>query len=137
MTAYLDLWNPETWNVPFTLAKNGERAERFAPSLDVEETETQYLVNLDIPGVSKDDVKIEMLNDELVISGERKPEKAEGKQARHVVERSFGRFQRTLALPKTVQADRVEAFYKDGVLKISVPKAEAAKPKKIEIRDVA
>jgi HSP20 family protein len=100
----------------------------FQPSADVHETEGHYMINFDIPGVKKEDIKIEMRGNQLEISGERKDELKNGKG------RSYGKFERSFTLPETVNAEKIEAHYEDGVLSLALPKAETAKPKTIEIQ---
>ena len=107
---------------------------QFVPAVDVEEDETHYLVNVEIPGVAKDNIKIEIKDSVLSISGEKKFERTEKNKNYYLSERSSGRFERRFTLPENVDADRVEAIHADGVLKVSIPKAEAAKPKVISIK---
>ncbi len=92
------------------------------PSCDVNETEDHYLVSLDMPGIKKDDIKIEVQNNQLMISGER--QRAQGNRK---VERSF-------TLPTTVNTEKIEAQFENGVLNIALPKAEAAKPRMVQIQ---
>lgn len=106
----------------------------FSPACDVEETDSHYLVSFDLPGVRKEDVKIELKENQLMVSGERKSDKRDN-AGRHIVERFHGSFQRLFTLPSTVDTDKVEAGYQDGVLRIAIPKAEAAKPRQIKISD--
>ncbi len=109
-------------------------AAAFSPAMDVTETETQFSIDLDLPGISPADVKIEVHEDKLSIQGTRTaPALSEGTQ-RHREERSFGVFRRTLVLPKLVDTDKVEAHYQDGVLHVVIPKVPKVQPKTIEIR---
>ena len=103
------------------------------PAVDVRETESEYLVRAELPGVSKDDVKINIVNSTLIIRGEKKQETEEKKGNWHHVERTFGSFERTFALPSSVAADRIKARFVDGVLEVSVPKSEEARPREIRI----
>jgi len=105
----------------------------YSPACDVEETDSQYLVSFDMPGVSKDNINIEIVDNILTVSGERKSEKVENKKSQHLVERSYGHFRRSFTLPSTIDADRVEANYHDGVLIIGIPKAESSKARQIKI----
>ena len=109
------------------------RESYFNPACEVEEDDNQYLFSFDVPGVAKEDVKIELVDNELIVSGERKSVTKEKKQNWHLMERSFGSFRRSFKLPTNVDADKIEAAYVDGVLKISVPKSEAVKPREIKI----
>lgn len=103
----------------------------WTPAVDVAEHDNEYLVKVELPGVSKDDVKITMQDNVLTIRGEKKQEK---ESSYHRVERSYGSFQRSFTLPTTVKNDRIEASYRDGILSITLPKAEEAKPKQIEVK---
>jgi len=107
----------------------------FQPSCDVNETKNHYLVSFDMPGVKKEDIKVEVRGNELVISGERQRElTGQQGEARLQVERSYGRFERTFTLPTTIAADKIEAHYENGVLNVALPKAEAAKGRTIQIQ---
>lgn len=107
----------------------------FQPSCDIKETKGHYLVSFDMPGVKKEDIKIEVQNNQLIISGERQYEMSEedGETTlRH--ERSYGKFERTFALPTTINVDMIEAHYENGVLNVALPKAEETKGKTIQIQ---
>ena len=106
----------------------------WSPAVDVAEHENNYLVNVELPGIGKDDVKITMRENVLTIEGEKKAENETKDKNYHRVERSFGKFQRSFSLPKNVKSDAIEAEYKDGVLSVSIPKAEEVKPKQIEVK---
>lgn len=106
----------------------------WTPAVDVAEHDNEYLVKVELPGVSKDDVKITMQDNVLTIRGEKKQEKETKESNFHRVERSYGSFQRSFTLPTTVKNDRIEASYRDGILTITLPKAEEAKPKQIEVK---
>ena len=106
----------------------------FAPAFDVSETEKELIVKAEVPGMDKKDIGINLSDGLLTIKGEKKQEKEEENESFHCVERRYGKFSRTLRLSSEVETDRVDATYKDGVLKITLPKREAAKPRKIEIR---
>jgi HSP20 family protein len=117
-----------------TRSDNGADMENavWSPRVDLSETEDAYLLWLDLPGVSKEDVEINYQEGTLTVSGERSSHKRDEKQNFVRVERSYGRFFRSFNLPK-VDADRIEAGYQDGVLSIRVPKAEETKPRRITI----
>jgi HSP20 family protein len=103
------------------------------PAVDVLESKDSYLVRAELPGMKKDDIKVEVNDGTLTISGESKSEKpAEGVEYRHV-ERVATKFWRSFSLPEIAKQDGIEAAYKDGILEIRVPKAEEAKPRQIEI----
>lgn len=106
----------------------------FHAPLDIVEAEDGYEVTVDLPGVSAESVNIEFKEGRLWVSGERSAEKREEGKKYHVLERRSGKFQRVLGLPDDVASERIEAVYRDGVLRLSIPKAEAAKPKKIEVK---
>ncbi len=106
----------------------------WTPAVDITEHETEYLVKAELPGVSKEDVKITMQDNILTIRGEKKQEKETKEGNLHRVERSYGSFQRSFTLPATVKGDKIEASYKDGILSVTLPKAEEAMPKQIEVK---
>jgi len=106
----------------------------WTPAVDIAEQENEYIVKMELPGVNKDDVKISLESNILTIKGEKKQEKEEKSKNLHRVERSYGSFQRSFTLPMTVKSDKIDAVFKDGVLSISLPKAEEAKPKQIEVK---
>ena len=106
----------------------------WTPAVDIAEHDDQFVVKAELPGVNKDDVKITLENNILTIHGEKKQEKETKKENYHRVERSYGSFQRSFTLPTTVKSNKIDASYKDGVLQISLPKAEEAKPKQIEVK---
>jgi HSP20 family protein len=105
----------------------------WIPALDFYEEKDNFIVKAELPGVKKEDVKVTLQDGCLSISGERKSEtKGESTEARHI-ERFHGKFQRTIILPAAVAADKVKAQYKDGILTITLPKTEEAKPKQIDV----
>jgi HSP20 family protein len=105
----------------------------LTPACDVEVADDHYLFAIEMPGIARDDIKIEVVDNQLTVSGERKSStKSDGKGYRYT-ERRFGRFQRSFALPAGVDADKIEASCEDGVLHLMVPKAEEAKPRQIRI----
>ena len=107
--------------------------QAWAPALDVQEDKDQYTLNLDLPGFKREDINVHLEDGTLVISGERKAETvAEGTEV-HRRERFYGKFSRALTLPTAVSPDKVKASYKDGILTVTLPKAEEAKPKQIDV----
>jgi HSP20 family protein len=106
----------------------------WTPAVDIAEHDNEYIVKVELPGVAKDDVKITLESNILTIRGEKKHEKETKEEDFHRVERSFGSFQRSFTLPTTVKSDKIDAVYKDGILTVSLPKAEEAKPKQIEVK---
>lgn len=107
----------------------------WAPRVDVEETKDGYTFRADLPGMNKEDITISVEDHRLVIKGERQSAVEQKTSKYHRVERHHGSFCRTFRLPATVISDRVEASYRQGVLEITVPKAEEVKPKAIEIKN--
>lgn len=105
------------------------------PSLDVTETEDAVVVTAELPGVAPEDVELQLVQDGLLLKGEKRAESVEENDTRHVVERSYGSFQRFIGLPAEIAGDGVDAGFKDGVLTVRLPKAEPSNgPRKIEIR---
>jgi HSP20 family protein len=111
-------------------AGNGNRVGCFTPPVDVHETEEEYLVKIDVPGVKSEDVNVEVNDSVLSISGSRVADETGTAQ---LVERPYGTFARTLTLPQGVDSDSIEAGYHDGVLELRIPKPAERKPKKITI----
>ena len=105
----------------------------WCPCVDVSETKDNVIINTEIPGMSKDDVKVSIQDNVLTLSGEKKQQKEEKDANYHRMERSHGSFSRSFTLPTTVQADKVKAAYRDGILRITLPKSEEVKPKQIPI----
>lgn len=106
----------------------------WTPAVDIAELDNEYVVKMELAGVNKDDVKISLESNILTIKGEKKQEKEERNKNVHRVERSYGSFQRSFTLPTTVKSDKIDAVFKEGVLSVSLPKAEEAKPKQIEVK---
>lgn len=105
----------------------------WAPTADIYDTKDDYVVKLEIPGLSKEEVKIEVENDTLAVSGERKREDEVKEEEFHRVERNSGKFYRAFVLPQDVDAKKINASMKDGILELRVPKPEVRKPKNIPI----
>jgi HSP20 family protein len=109
-------------------------ARPWAPPVDVLENQDQLVLKADLPDVSLKDINIQIEQGTLMIKGERKFEKAEGKgNGYHRIERSYGQFQRYFTLPDTVDPDNVKAEYRNGVLTVALAKKEVAKPKSIKV----
>jgi HSP20 family protein len=111
----------------------GAATPAWAPALDIAERKDAYLVTVELPGVKLDDLQITMEDGLLTIQGERHFAHDSSKEQVHRVERSSGAFRRAITLPAHVMADEVEGSFEDGVLRILVPKAEEAKPKRIQV----
>jgi HSP20 family protein len=106
----------------------------WQPAIDVIEEKDRFTLRADLPGIKKEDIKVSVEDGVLTIEGERKTEKEEQGKQLHRIERMYGRFVRVLNLGNAVEYNKIDAFYKDGVLEVTVPKSEAAKPKLIDIR---
>ncbi|MFB3851881.1 MAG: Hsp20/alpha crystallin family protein [Acidobacteriota bacterium] len=106
----------------------------WMPPVDLREENDKLVLEMELPGLKKDDVEISLENNVLTIKGERKFEKEEKKENFHKIERSYGKFSRSFSLPTTVKPDGIDASLKDGILTVSLPFAEEAKPKKISIK---
>lgn len=148
MNSTLTRWNPlreleefqhrilGAFNPNSSRQGNGQESLTFAewiPTVDIAEDDKEYLITTELPEVKKEDVKVTVENGVLTITGERKFEKVE-KTKYHRVERSYGSFARSFALPDNGDAAKVNAEFKDGVLKVHVAKSEAARPKQIEVK---
>jgi len=108
-------------------------AGAWAPAVDIYETPDSIVLQAELPGLSKEDIDIQVRDSVLILKGERRSEK-EVKEGNYLrVERAYGGFQRAFTLPAAVQADKIRAVFKDGVLDVNIPKAEEAKPKQIKI----
>jgi HSP20 family protein len=108
--------------------------ENWYPAVDVNEDDDAYHFQMELPGLTKEDVKISFKDDVLMISGEKKAEQKEEKKNYHYYERRFGKFERTFRFNSDIIVDKINASFKDGVLMIDLPKAEIAKPKEIEVK---
>ena len=108
--------------------------ENWYPVVDVNEDDNGYHFQMELPGLTKDDVKISFKDDVLTVSGEKKAEQKEEKKNYHYYERRFGKFERSFRINSDVIVDKIDASFNDGVLMIDLPKAEVAKPKEIEVK---
>ena len=120
------------FDTPASGAGNGG-ARRWVPAMDLVETEDHFVLRADLPGMSEEDLKIELEENVLTISGERKAEHEERQEGFYRVERSFGAFSRQLTLPKGVDADSISAGFDRGVLEVRIAKPEERKPRRINI----
>ena len=105
----------------------------FLPTCDINEQEGHYLLTLEIPGVKKEDIKMEIAHHQIMISGERRNEVKEVEGGQTYSEIKFGKFQRTFTLPTGLDTSLVEANYQEGILRVIIPKAESAKPRLVKI----
>lgn len=123
----------------FSTSDNQAIPTSFSPLLDMSETDAHYEVKVDLPGITANDLKVQVSDNVLTISGERKYEKTEGKEGKkngtpHYVERYHGTFSRSIVLPAPVKQDKIDAQYHDGVLTVTLPKAEVSKPCHITVK---
>jgi len=107
---------------------------RFTPALNLSEMENEYQMTVELPGMEREQVNVEIKDGNLWISGKKHEEKEEKEKTFHRIERRHGEFRRLIHLPGTVKEDKVEAKFTDGVLTITVPKSEEAKPKRIPVK---
>ena len=113
---------------------DGVKTRPWAPAVDIMETENELVLKADVPGVALKDIDIQLENGTLTVKGERKYEKEEKNKGFHRMERSYGTFVRYFTVPDTVDAEHVHAAYEAGVLTITLPKKEVAKPKAIKVQ---
>jgi HSP20 family protein len=114
--------------------KEAMTVAEWSPLVDITEDDKEYLIKADLPEVKKEDVKLTVQDDVMSISGERKYEKEEKGKKYHRVERAYGSFMRSFTLPEDADGSKVSAEYKEGVLKVHLPKSEKTKPKSIEVK---
>jgi len=115
------------------LPRSGQFFNQWAPSLDLYEDKDNVFVKAEVPGMKKEDIDVSLHDNALTISGERKFEQKQDDAENYRSERFFGRFSRSVTLPMAVDGNKVTASYKDGILTITLPKSETAKPKQIEV----
>ncbi len=138
-------WNPALETDPFQqdmnrlfdaffrAAGNGNGSARWQPAMDLGETEEAITLTADLPGVREEDIAVEVKDGTLTVAGERKDERRQDGAGFHRTERRFGRFSRSLALPRGIDAESVQADFTDGVLEIRIPKPEERKPHRVRI----
>ena len=122
-----------TFFEPSAGGNGGAVMRRWSPAMDLVETDDHYVLRADLPGVSEGDVKIELDDNVLTVSGERKSAHQETKDGYYRVERTYGSFSRMLTLPEGVDAESISAHFDRGVLEVKIPKPEQRKPRKVEI----
>jgi len=131
-------WNPARslfWgNDSELLDRYFDREAYWTPAVDIEEDEKYYLLTMDLPGLDKKEVDIKLDGEVLTVSGEKKEEKKETNKNYHRIERYYGKFQRSFRLNDDVNREQIEANFKNGVLRLSLPKTEKALPKQIEVK---
>ncbi|NCN26075.1 Hsp20/alpha crystallin family protein [bacterium] len=108
-------------------------SKAFAPVCEINEDEGHYYVSADLPGVKKEDVKVELNDGYLTVSGERKSETKKDERNFHLRETSYGRFSRSFKIGEGIEGDKIEARFQDGVLQLQIPKSQAKKPRQIKI----
>lgn len=116
-----------------SVLRNSSR-EKFQPHLDIVETTNDYVVSVDLPGVKPEDVKVEMEDGRLTISGKRETVTEEDAKNVHRIERTRGSFHRVISLPREVDVEKIDAKYEQGVLHVTLPKSAEKQPRKIEVR---
>jgi HSP20 family protein len=118
----------------FTRALTEPQANRpWSPTVDIYETENELVLKADLPDVDLKDIDVRVENDTLTLSGERKFEKNDAGKGYHRIERSYGRFMRSFSVPNSFDTEHIGAEYKNGVLSVTLPKKEAAKPRQIKV----
>ena len=131
------LMKPEPFSSDFNRLFNTlfdeNRTQRWVPAMDLVEADDHFLLKADLPGLGEDDVAIELRDNALTISGERKSEHETRERGWYRVERATGRFSRSLSLPEGIDPDAVTASFDKGVLEVRIPKPEAKKPRRIAI----
>jgi len=145
LTRRNDLWSPladfrremdslfDDFFSPTNARATGNTNHVWTPACDVAEEEGHYMLSLEVPGIPKDEIKIEVADNTVTISGERQSKNEKKEKGAWYGERRYGKFQRSFTLPAGIDADKIEANYQDGVLSLMVPKAESAKPRQIKI----
>ena len=107
---------------------------RFSLAIDLVETETDFEIHADVPGIAKEEIRIEVADDVITIKGQRAKEETTNERNAHRIERSYGSFQRAFEIPGGFEHENVEAKFTDGVLKITLPKLKEKQPKRIEVK---
>ncbi len=132
------LMKPEPFSTEFTRLFNTlfdqDQSQRWMPAMDLVEAEDHFLLRADLPGLGEDDVSIEVNDNALTVSGERRAEHDQRERGWYRLERQFGKFSRSLTLPEGIDADAVSAAFTNGVLEVRIPKPEQRKPRRISIK---
>ena len=119
------------WTIPSLWSE--ERV--VVPAFDISETEKEYVISGEIPGIEPKDLEVTLTDGILTVKGEKKQESEEKEENYHRVERHYGSFQRSFRLPENIHRDKLDASYKDGILKLTLPKSEESEVKKIEVKE--
>jgi len=134
MSLVLRNWEPFNLLREFNNSFNDYEADSpWSPSVNISENEDGYLLTAELPGVNKEDIDIDLKDDKLTIKGEKKAEKKEEKENYIRVERNYGKFERSFYISDDIDISKVDANFKDGVLKIKLVKKEEAKPKQVKV----
>ena len=130
-----DFWRQmdQVFNYPARDLTNEYDERLFSPPAELAENDKNYFLSVDLPGMKKEDIKIEVLENSLVISGERQSEKKNETDGYQRTERTYGSFKRSFSLPKAVDTENIQALHQHGVLEITIPKSQEVKSRKIEI----
>ena len=133
------LMKPEPFSTEFdrlfnTLFDRAEAQQRWVPAMDLVEADDHFLLRADLPGLKEEDVNIEVRDNALTVSGERKAEHEQREKGWYRLERQFGQFSRSISLPEGVDADGIEAGFANGVLEVKIPKPEQRKPRRITVK---
>jgi len=138
LTHFDPLANIRLFEDAFTRMFNEPQTNRpWTPAVDIYETENDLVVKADLPDVDLKDIDVRVENQTLTIAGERKFEKQDNVAGYHRIERSYGNFTRSFAVPNSFDIEKIAASFKNGVLSVSLPKKEAAKPRQIKIEATA
>ena len=116
------------------MVRRGDWMGEWLPSLDLLETKNEFVIKAEVPGMTPKDIDISLAEGVLTIRGEKKQEKEEKEENYHFVERSYGSFRRSVRLPGEVQSEKIKAAYKDGILRVTLPKTEETKKKEVKIK---
>lgn len=122
------------WPKPWTGGWATQEEGAFAPAVDLKETEKEFVLTAEVPGLQKDDLDVNIMAESVTIRGERREEKESKEQSYYYKESSYGSFQRVIPLPAPILAEKAKAKLKDGVLSLTLPKAEPSKSKAIKIK---
>lgn len=129
-------------NLPMSMFGNGifggagfgNGTSAFVPALDVKETKEAFVVDIELPGIRSEDLKVEVMDGMLCVKGERKQEDVESDENYHRSERVYGSFERQISLPPSAELDKIQAIFEDGVLRLEVPKMASAKPRNVAVQ---
>ena len=130
---FVDRFFDDSFFAPAVREQGDVSNRSWIPAVDLSQTDSGYLVKVDLPGPTKDDITVTVENNTLTLSGERAFEKREEEESFNRIERSYGRFTRSFGLPSNVESTAVKATFAEGVLTVEIPKAEEAKSREIEI----